>query len=306
MRRWRRGGRGSPQDGARDPDLPALELEAGRRFRAAAMAAFRSHGVETTYAAGELHAVGDARFPLHNVSVQAAGTPERDWPRMLARHAAILIAAQRAGPPPAEDLQQRLYLSLWQRATVPWHPDHAIEVADDLVALPALDLPDTVQTAGAADQVAQWGGWDQVRRFGLANLARDRPEQVLTLGGQRSSGEAVQVLAGGYFTASRLLVLERVLAQDLGVERPGHGAVVAVPNRDLLAVHVLRSLDVVGAVPGMLALAAGEFARPGGISRHLYFWRHGQVQRITRIGTDDEAVVEVTGEFARALAELSD
>ena len=302
----RRGGREQPDEAARDPDLPALGAEAGRRFRAAAMAAFRSHGVETTYAAGELHALGDARYPLHNVSVQAAGTPERQWPQLLARHAAILIAAQRAAPPEEAQLHRRLYLSLWHRPDVPWVPDHALDVADDLIALPALDLPDTVQTAGAADQVAQWGGWARVRELGLANLARERADEVLTVGGPRSPAEAVQVVVGGYFTASRLLVMDRVLAQDLGVERPAHGAVVAVPNRQLLAVHVLRGLDVVGAVPGLLAFAAGEVGRPGAISRHLYYWRDGHVQRITRIGTDGTAVVEVTGEFARALGELSD
>ncbi len=287
-----------------DSDLPSLGRVAAGRFRAEAMAAFRRQGIETTYAAGTLHAMGSLRFPLHRLASMAAQTPQRRWPQLLDDHARVLVAAERQPTPRQETLAASLHLSLWPLAGLPWAPDHARAVTDDLVALPAIDQPDTVTTAGHADQVLAWGGWPTVERIGLANLAALRSDDVLTLG-QQHAGQAVHALIGGYFTASRLLVLDRVLSAELGVERPAHGAVVAVPHRGLLVVHVLRSLDVVGAIPRMLALASAEVRRPEGISPHLYFWRDGRVQRISRLDDDSSPVVEVTGEFADALAEIA-
>lgn len=300
------GGRPDQPHDPRDGELPALNTAQALRFRAAAMQAFRRAGVETTYAAGMLHGVGGLRFPLANISRQAAGVAERDWPSLLGRHAEILVRAeadaQRA--PTDATLEESLYLSLWQRDSLPWPVDLLIEVADDLVALPALDLPETVTTSGRTQQVAGWGGWERVRRTGLANLARLRAEEVITLGPEREPDSAVHLVAGGYFTASRLLVLERVLSQDLGIENPRHGALVVVPNRTLLGVHVLRSAAVFDAATGMLALAAGESEQPSGISAQLYYWRNGQVSRLSRAGTDGAPFVAVHGAFADALAEL--
>lgn len=297
-------GRHEPTVDQPDPELPPLGRRDAVRFRAEAMAAFRRQGLETTYAAGTLHAMGSLRFPLHRLATLAAQTPPRRWPHLLDSHAAVLVAAEQQPVPEPQQLSTSLHLSIWPKAGLPWAPDHSRRVTDDLVALPALDRPDTVTTAGTADQVRAWGGWPHVERIGLANLARLRSDEVLTLG-EHYPGQAVHVVLGGYFTASRLLVLDGVLAGELGVERPPHGAVVAVPRRGLLVVHVVRSLDVIGAIPRMLALASSEVRRPEGISPHLYFWRDGRLQRITRLDDDGSPVVEVTGEFADALSEVT-
>ncbi len=298
----RRGGGSEPTPGGiPDPDLPALDAEQGQRFRVEAMAAFRRRGVETICDAGVLEAIGGVRYPLHNISAQAAAAPERDWPRLLDHHAAILLAHEHEPVETPEQVAGSLYLGLWQRGDLPFEPDLAIPLADDLLAVPARDFPETVKTAGKADQVDVWGGWEVVRQQALRNLAGLRSDETMTLGDE--PGSRVLLSIGGYFNASRLLVLERVLSQDFGIELPPLGALVAVPNRSLLAIHVPTGPEIVAAISGLLNLARGESTGQGGISPHVYYWRQGRLQRISHQG-DEGTSIRVEGMLGELFTEL--
>ena len=93
----------------------------------------------------------------------------------------------------------------------------------------------------------------------------------------------------------------------IGIERPAHGVLLAVPNRHLLAVHVLGGLGVVTALQTLTRLAAGEHdSRPGPVSPHVYYRAaDGRVEQVTFPEPDGRGVgVHVRGLLAEAFAAL--
>jgi len=102
---------------------------------------------------------------------------------------------------------------------------------------------------------------------GLRALHQPR-HQTLTAG--RAKVETF--VADDVFGASRLLLLDELLAEALLVERPSHGTLVVVPNRHLLAVHVLESVRAIPAALGLLGeLAVVEHRIAEPLSPWVYF-----------------------------------
>jgi hypothetical protein len=85
---------------------------------------------------------------------------------------------------------------------------------------------------------------------------------------------ALQALHGeSFFVASQLLVLERHVHS-----RARHGALVAVPTRHLLLLHVIEDARVLMAVNAVIPLAFRYFHEgPGAITPRLYWWRDGEI-----------------------------
>ena len=116
----------------------------------------------------------------------------------------------------------------------------------------------------------------------------------------RQDGTVHVFTSEDFFGASRLLLLDELLAGP-GVERPAHGVLLVVPNRHLLAVHVLRGPGVVAAVDVLVRMAAGEHAgRPGPVSPHVYFRAaDGRTQQVTGVEDDGSTAVRVEGRSPR-------
>lgn len=292
-----------------DPVLPVLSRDDAARLVALTREAFAEHGRETV-PDGQGALVGQGHLHgLSNLAATLSLVPRRDWHDLVRRHVVTMLRAHDTVEP--ADLGQARDLLLVKLRAVGDLPEprprYAPEVLPGVLAVAALDYPTHVSELLADERVAKLGGWEAVREAAWANLRRLPPPQRQELRGDPDGGDStVHVLTTeDFFGASRLLLLDELLA-GLGVERPPHGVLVVVPNRHLLAVHVLRGPGVVAAVDVLVRLAAGEHAgRPGPVSPHVYFRAaDGRTQRVTAIEPDGTTAVRVDGAFAEAFAAL--
>jgi hypothetical protein len=117
---------------------------------------------------------------------------------------------------------------------------------------------------------ADHGGWDACAQAGIQALRRFKAplRESLTVAGSRVE----TFIADDVFGASRLLVLDELMAQVLHVERPSHGTLVIAPNRHLLGIHVLESVDAVPAALTLLGeLALAQHRVTGPVSPWVYY-----------------------------------
>lgn len=286
------------QDEPRDAVLTAMSRTQAARFTAAVQHAFRRLGVEMVpHGDGAMLGPDGLVVNLRTIAHTAAAVPERRWRRFLAEHAATLVAAQDVPPPSSlDDVRDTLYLRLFDRDVL--LPDSVgMPVAGNLLALAAVDHPDHIQGLSDTADVERLGGWAAVEQVGLANLRRLTAESTALL------GDDVLVSQGGWFHASRLLVLDTALATDFRIERPSHGVLVTVPTRHVLVAHPLSGPSCVAAMQTLLTIAQGESTGPGALSDEVYFWRDGRIERVTYT-EDGHTSVEVAGAFGDTMREL--
>ncbi|MBU4215083.1 MAG: hypothetical protein L6367_10620 [Cellulomonas sp.] len=115
------------------------------------------------------------------------------------------------------------------------------------------------------------GGWEVCAQRAVEGLARLPAPRHSTL---RVGADAriETYVSDDVFGASRLLVLDGLLAATLRIERPEHGVLVIAPNRHLLAVHVLERIEAVPAalqLLGELAVVEHRIADP--VSPWVYY-----------------------------------
>ena len=260
--------------------------------------ALAEHGVETTLTDGALEASDGRVFGLAGLTAAASDVPRRRWRGLAREHVARLLAAQEAPPPESyEDVQETVHLRLTHPDYLPL-TDVARPWAGGLVVLPVLDLPDTVEFLSDPDLVASLGGLERLHETGMANLRRLTADEVVDL------DHGVRVSIGGFLNASRVLAMETLLAQDLGVELPAHGVLFAIPHRHVVALHVVTGADLVPALQLLAGFAKREHDEPGPISDQVFLWRGGAVQQVTRTEPDGRTGVHVEGMLAEVMAEL--
>ncbi len=291
-------------DGPRDGALPMLSREQAARFTTLARQAFAQAGLETTIEHGSLQALDGQRLGLTNIAHAAARVRERDWPRLLADHARVMaLATNEPDPSSLDEVADRVYLRLVTPGELTTRPEVALELDGDLLAVPAIDYPEHVKAITARSAVDQIGGWVRVQERGLANLRSLDAEETGSLPGEDDGGSVLLSL-GGFFNASRALVLDSVLTRDFRIEQPQHGVLLVAPNRHLLALHPLTGPDCLDAVRRLYAIAQGESDQPGALSGHVWFWRDGELSQISRRTEAGTVAVEASGGFGRALDEL--
>ncbi|MCL2422440.1 MAG: hypothetical protein FWD11_00870 [Micrococcales bacterium] len=114
------------------------------------------------------------------------------------------------------------------------------------------------------------GGSDLCRRAAMDGLRALRRPKHKTITAGPATVETF--IADDVFGASRLLMLDELLAETLLVERPSHGTLVVVPNRHMVAVHILESVRSIPAalrILGELAVAEYRIGEP--LSPWVYF-----------------------------------
>jgi hypothetical protein len=297
-------------DGPRDPSLTALSVEQAQALTVLAARAFADVGLEVV-PDGQGVLVGQGhRFGLHNLAAVVAQLPWREWPDAAARHAAAMGAAEADRSPVRPD---QLLLKLRATDDVPNPPDFDASTRfPGVLALPAVDFPTKVQEMFAAEALIDIGGrhgWDEFREQALANLRRLPRPELMSLDADENRTDAMVHLfvSDDYFGASRVLVLDTLLADVLRRESPAHGCLVAIPNRHLLAVHLLDGLGVLAAAQVLAGVAEGECRdKPGPISDAVFYLPPtGPAESIATYADDGAVTINAAdGAFGRVLTEL--
>lgn len=291
-----------------DPALPALSCSDAAALVEIAQKILLEAELPSSYDGAGYLQVGDVRLPLASMASSAAKAARQSWPTVVRRHVHNLLAVLAASLPATLDEARTLLLPLL-RSNDPARPlpEYAEEILPGVMVLAALDYRSHVTDVMSDDLIAHYGGWTVVMNAAMINL-QSLPEPTISdvIGDPNRDDSTVHVLMfEDSFGASRLLRLPEVLS-GIGVERPRHGVLVAVPHRHLLAVHVVRGEGVVPALRALSRLASREFGTgPGPISPHVYYRSPGgQAQQVTRIGTSGEVSLSVAGPLAETLRAL--
>src|SRR6478609_668291 len=297
-------------DGPPDETFPYFTTAQAARFRELARQGFAEAGLEVTMHPD--HVVDDAgrMFGLANLAAAChnADRGEREWRTITRDHAARIVRSMDQ-PSPFEsmsrpELMAATYLRLTPTADLaPVQTSYAHEVVDGISEVLNVDLPETVMTY-LDEHVEQLGPLEDLRRAGLANLRQVRFDERQRVAAP--SGGTFEVLLGeSMFTASKLLILDEVLAQEQIRHEPENGVLVVAPFRHQLAVHPIRDAGVVAALEGLALFAQlGHDDAPGPLSPHVYWWRGGRLRQLTERGPDG-TVVHADEEFTEVLERVS-
>ncbi|HEY3867333.1 MAG TPA: hypothetical protein VGM10_03255 [Actinocrinis sp.] len=116
--------------------------------------------------------------------------------------------------------------------------------------------------------------------------------------------QLVALFGPTHYTATHVLWLEEYTT-GLPAWDPDHGALVAVPHRHLIALHLIESSAVVHAAGVLLRFAARQYETcPGPISDQLYWWRGGTLTRLPSDSAGETLHLFPTERFAALLDRL--
>lgn len=291
-------------DGPRDDDLSMLSVDQARELGRIVREKLAVRGSEALVDHGVLRLAGGEQLGLHNLGVHASGLPYAEWPALVDQHLDLLMGhwqRQQAGEDGVID-PRHLLAKLRRVSDLPEaaRREATVQPLPGVLALLAEDRPDLVMEFFDPSRVDVPDAW---------GLARDNlralplPEHQVV--GDEPGGDIHVFISEDFFGASRLLVLPDLLAR-VGAHIPQAGALVAVPNRHLLLVHLVVGPPVVQALNWMVGVAAKEYPEsPGPVSPdvfHLTPQLHAE--QVTGQDPDGSTVVEVRGQLAAALEQL--
>lgn len=172
-------------------------------------------------------------------------------------------------------------------------------LADDLVAVLAVDAPTAVRLP-AREDVAAWGrDDDELFATGLAAV-REEPG-VVTRAVDLGRARVTAVTGDSFYAATWAL-----WAEELDPPAGEHGAIVAVPHRHVALVHTIRDLGVIEAVNQLAPNAARLHAEsPGPISPSVYWVRDGGFERLAVVAGERGTTLVPSDELMDVLNELA-
>jgi hypothetical protein len=215
---------------------------------------------------------------LQNIARACASLAIEQWPQAIAQHFDSIFAV-------SEDKDALLlevsdFEAVKSRLRARLYPQTLLRESAELISRPGpegtiealvLDLPTTVRTV-APSEVQRWGqtGRD-LFELGRRNLRQSSHLKVSTA--SLLPGTSVALYHGDpYYAASHALIIEDYLPADLP-----YGALVGLPRRDALLLHVIRNIGMAHAVNAMLRVIVGLYREgPGALSPHLYWLRDGE------------------------------
>jgi hypothetical protein len=287
-----------------DADLP-LTVDRAARLRVMVREEFARAGVEVAVAPD--HVVDDqgSRFGLWNLAALCAGEPERQWPELVQRHVAGLMAPKQGLEDMSEQqLTRDTYLRLVEADAIPdpaWH-EGARRLGEGLLVLPSVDLPDTVTTPQRSAWDAHGGveRWEQVGTANLRSLLHS-DDVVHELVRPEGGGDFEVVMGDSFFTASLALLGDELVQRFTPGVDVDRGLLVVVPFRHQLAWRVVDGPDAALALNHLFGFAMNGFSdAPGPLAPHVYWVRRGEWRQVTDLSGDRPAV-HVDPELADAL-----
>lgn len=244
---------------------------------------------------------------LHNLSLQVAELPPEQWDAVVRDHFTRLMALDRGSPTTLAEPSQ-IYLKLRHRDDLVDTPVAypAREVLPDVLALVTVDYPThTFELTESLDAVG--GDLEAASQHAMRNLAAlPEPGVNLVLPIDQDATSLVTMLSSDdFFAASRLLVLDDLLAR-LPLPGPGqvgeHGALVIVPSRHLMGVHLITGRGTMAAVDVLISTATTAYGElPGPISPHVFHLsQDGQATQASFTGADGTPEFYVKGPVEQA------
>jgi hypothetical protein len=237
--------------------------------------------------------IADGRvLGLGNLAQMCAQASGDRWPGIVSHHLGLALQPPDA-PKDFATVRPLLKLRLWSRVDLPQTELAYWDIAEDLVAVLTLDLPQMLATVSAKDTASWPASRDELWYLALAN----------TRGGHRlvqsthdiGGGAAVHELDDNsdFFAASHLLFLESYV-------RPSpHGAIVAVPRRHTIVFSPITPALLDHAMKALLRVVPAMWHDgPGSISPSLYWWRPQMPLSLLTRRTDQGLVLAPPAGFA--------
>ncbi|MDB5113246.1 MAG: hypothetical protein JWL78_316 [Chloroflexi bacterium] len=244
-------------------------------------------------------ASGPLVLGLDNLAQVCAQHPSGDWADLVRAHFDSMPL--RELPLPADFanargmLRVRLYGSDTNLGEALRRP-----LTDSVAVVLVLDYPRAIQSV-SSETLQGWGVSEDEAFSAAAEGTWGEPApQREQVGDPDDSG--FTVLHGeSFYTASHVLHLP-TLMPDL----PPAGALLAIPNRHLVGVHLLRTASgALGAVGALIPFAADFHQRgPGAISPGLLWWRDGGFVDLPVVRRTDRAELHPPEEFTALLDAL--
>lgn len=223
-----------------------------------------------------LHQLG-----LVNLAQLCARNSEDEWATIIDDHFNTLDKSQTEQRvleqrlPDFERVRDLLSIRLWPEDYLKeldvGRMIHRRDVPGAISAL-VYDLPSSIRNV-TPEEADSWGvSRDELFAIALGNVREtcipDVTEQDL------GDGLSVQMLSDeSFFVASHALTLEEHYPRCLG----DFGALVGIPHRHVLLAYPINSLDVMQAIPKMIAVILGmERDGPGSISPRIYWLQSGE------------------------------
>jgi len=316
-------GTGPQHPDPRDPDprggdapdrtFTFLDRRQAALIRALAQQAFAGWGWEVVIEPDGLVAAGGRIWGLASLMGDCAAWPrgEADWPRLVTRYVARMIALADQPPPEAlsrRDVLSRVYLRLIRSSHIPASLrndfSYVRPVAPGFQRVLALDSPESISVL--TDEFVYPFGLGELLVAGMTNLRRvpiGRVERYA--GGWR---EHVYCLTGSsVYTASKLLTLPEVVREVLRVEDHRYGILAGVPTRDRLFVSFVEPATAMAATRSMMQATVDVYHHsPGAISPLVYWWHDGGFSAVSRPAGDGSYLLDHAGPYAPLLAEFLD
>ncbi|MCB9615146.1 MAG: hypothetical protein H6722_22125 [Sandaracinus sp.] len=271
-------------------------------------------GVQFEMGDGVVRVLGQAAGKSNELGLQnlaqkcRMARSENEWPDIVRGHLEQVVGSGRdeidEAMARANDLgavRDQLKLRLYPRSMLANVPTDALvswPVADDLLAVLVLDLPQTVATVGA-DQRRAWSVSDEeLHALALSNVKRFDPPQLDDF--EIAPGVPARALVGDhFFVASHALQIARF------VDPTEHGLLVIVPHRHATLVHRITGPEVLQAVNHFLGLARRmHLEGPGSITDQLYWWHDGVLERQPSEVNEQTLTFRPTSGFEQMLSRL--
>ncbi|CAN5823864.1 hypothetical protein BH23ACT5_BH23ACT5_01060 [soil metagenome] len=238
-------------------------------------------------------------FGLETLRRRLAGCKASEWAEAVSHHFELLAGIDPSMPETFAEARPNLRAAVVAAADLGWFEGATMErpLVDGLGerlmlrrGMLGMTVSSTVVDGWQVDEREVWAA-------GRDNALLDEPVEVFPT---RMGAVGYLTIRGGRWASSQVLGLDRHIG------RHDYGALVSIPARDEVLVHVIVDEAFVEAALAMLTAAASTFAAaPLPVGCDLYWWDDGSLWRICTPGPDGYRYLRVPG-FSSALWRLEE